>query len=101
MKKHVLWPIAIFSIMACLYSCHSNSDPVGQKNLLDLSARDTAISPAENFFEYANGSWLKNAKIPADKVYVDAFDILEKLNTRIKTILDSCAALKDPRDGEV
>jgi putative endopeptidase len=98
MKKSILAIITALSVISGLYSCHSNNDPT-HKNLLDLSARDTTVSPAQNFFGYANGTWLKNAKIPADKVYLDAFNVQEKLNNRIKVIMDSSAVLKDPKKG--
>jgi putative endopeptidase len=98
MKKLNLLLITTLLVAACLYGCHSNNDPV-HKNLLDLSARDTSVSPAQDFFEYANGNWLKTAKIPADKVVLDPFNVKESLNNRIKTIMDSCAKLKDPEEG--
>ena len=34
---------------------------------VDLSAMDTAVAPGNNFFKYVNGTWLKHAKIPADR----------------------------------
>jgi putative endopeptidase len=34
---------------------------------VDLSARDTSVKPGDSFFDYANGSWLKTAEIPADQ----------------------------------
>ena len=33
----------------------------------DLTARDSAIKPGDDFFRYANGAWLKRTEIPADR----------------------------------
>jgi putative endopeptidase len=33
----------------------------------DLSARDPAVRPGDDFFGYANGAWLKRTEIPADR----------------------------------
>lgn len=35
--------------------------------ILDLNTIDKAVSPADDFYHYAVGSWVKQAKIPADK----------------------------------
>ena len=33
----------------------------------DLSARDLSVKPGDDFFDYANGAWLKRTEIPADR----------------------------------
>lgn len=84
-----------------LYSCHSgNQNMTNSENFLDLSARDTSVSPAQNFFEYANGTWLKNTEIPADQSGWGSFYIVrEKALHQMRSIVDSCAALKNPKTG--
>lgn len=105
MKNHHLKTTYLFlialTVLAGLYSCHS-SDQDTHKNMqfLDLSSRDTSVSPANNFFEYANGTWLKNTNIPADKTGWGTFYILgEKALDQMKNILDSCSSLKNPAKG--
>lgn len=84
-----------------LYSCQNNSASQ-QQDVLDLSARDTTVSPAENFFEYANGTWLKNTEIPADQTGWGSFNVVrdEALNN-MKSILDSCLNVKDAEKGSI
>lgn len=83
-----------------LYSCQNGT--AKEKDALDLSARDTTISPAQNFFDYANGTWLKNTKIPADQTGWGSFNIVrDEALKNMKTILDSCLNLKDAPKGSI
>jgi putative endopeptidase len=43
--------------------------PIG----IDLAGVDHAVKPGDNFFRYANGGWLKTAKIPADRSSTGTF----------------------------
>src|SRR3954453_4284023 len=46
----------------------------------DLTSRDASVSPGEDFFQYANGSYLKSMVIPADRTRYGAFDTLNELS---------------------
>ena len=39
------------------------STPAG----VDLSGMDRSVKPGDNFYDYANGSWLRETEIPADR----------------------------------
>lgn len=79
--------------------CHTTSQNKGSDSL-DLSARDTTVNPAEDFFRYANGTWLDNTEIPAEYSGWGAFMTLrDKVSHQLKDILDSCATLKNPKPG--
>jgi putative endopeptidase len=49
---------------------------------INLSYIDKSVKPGDNFFEYANGDWLKTAQIPADRssigAFYDIFEVTEK-----------------------
>ena len=34
---------------------------------LDTAGMDRAVKPGDDFFQYANGTWLAHTQIPADK----------------------------------
>ncbi|MES1156406.1 MAG: M13 family metallopeptidase [Alphaproteobacteria bacterium] len=58
----------------------------------DLSTRDTTVKPGDDFFRYANGTWLKNNPIPADRTRWGSFDILRKnAEDDVKAILEQVA----------
>jgi putative endopeptidase len=61
----------------------------------DLSGRDAAVTPAQNFYDYANGTYLKKLEIPADRSRFGAFDSLNELSqARMHAVLDKAAADK-------
>lgn len=98
MKKALPFLLAMASVG--LYSCQGSKTE--EKDPLDLSGRDTTVSPAQNFFEYANGTWIKNTKIPADKTGWGSFYIVrDQALQNMKTILDSCLNAKDPQKGSL
>ena len=43
----------------------------------DLAGMDRSARPGDDFFRYANGNWVRSAKIPADKSLYDEFVVLE------------------------
>ncbi len=45
---------------------------------LDLSARDPAVRPGDDFYRYADGHWLDTHKIPADRTRWGSFDELDE-----------------------
>lgn len=49
---------------------------------IDLAGIDHAVHPGDNFFDYANGGWLKTAKIPADRsstgTFLKIFELTEQ-----------------------
>ncbi|MEJ5106472.1 MULTISPECIES: M13 family metallopeptidase [Chryseobacterium] len=61
---------------------------------LDLSLMDTSVRPQDDFYNYVSGTWMKTAKIPADKPTWGSFNKLgEDTDNNSMTILNSL--LKD------
>src|SRR5262245_20354264 len=49
---------------------------------VNLDNRDMGVKPGDDFFNYVNGTWLKNTQIPADRTRWGAFDILRDKSDR-------------------
>lgn len=47
---------------------------------INMAYMDKSIRPQDNFYNYVNGTWIKNTEIPADKTRWGSFDEL-RLNT--------------------
>ena len=104
-KTETMRKLSVFSLAALmalgLISCNSDQQQ-GAVDVLDLSGRDTAVSPAQNFFLYANGTWFKNTVIPASKTGWGSFYVVrDNALNQMKSILDSCSQLSDPEKGSV
>lgn len=80
-----------------LGSCQTGGDK-GEKSsfkFIDRSNMDTTVSPADNFFMYANGAWMKKTEIPSDKNRWGSFDELrDRTNKDVHKLLDEAAASK-------
>ncbi len=59
---------------------------------VDLSGMDKSVQPGDDFFEYANGTWYKNAVIPPDRTSTGSFQDLQILSE--KRMKDLVAALE-------
>ncbi len=59
----------------------------------DLAGRDLAVKPGDSFNEYANGTYLRNIEIPADKTSFGPFDVLyENSQAQLRAIIEASAA---------
>lgn len=64
---------------------------------LDLQNMDKSVKPGDDFFEYMNGTWLKNTEIPADKSNYGSFNILgDQSEARVKKIIEDLSGQKNP-----
>ena len=79
---------------AAFLSFAANADtPQG----VDLSAIDKSVTPGDDFYRYANGSWLKRTEIPADQARWGAFNILNlEAQTRTRGLLENAAKAGAP-----
>ncbi len=49
---------------------------------VDLAGMDTTVQPGDSFWQYANGTWLEQAEIPADRSSWGPADVLSELTDR-------------------
>ncbi|PKH54512.1 peptidase M13 [Shewanella sp. Choline-02u-19] len=63
---------------------------------VELSARNEAVKPGDDFFMYASGTWYDNYIMPADKTRYGAFTgLAERSETQVKEIIDDIASRSD------
>jgi putative endopeptidase len=62
---------------------------------VDLSGMDKSVKPGDSFFDFANGTWVKNTEIPADRASWGAFTVLANLSDqRTREIIEAAAKSK-------
>jgi predicted metalloendopeptidase len=64
---------------------------------LDLSGMDPSVKPGDSFFRYANGAWLRDADVPADRSSWSAGAILAEATDRRTADLIREVATADAR----
>jgi putative endopeptidase len=82
-----------------LFSLQAQEMP-GQKTFIDRANMDLSIKPGDDFYHYANGTWLKNNPVPAKETRWGSFNQLREFNSNaLKDILESLAAHKSGLDS--
>jgi putative endopeptidase len=68
----------------------------------DTAGMDASVSPADDFYGYANGKWGANTPIPADKSNYGMFTALDDLSKdRVKLVLDAEKDRAGSKAGDV
>ncbi|MGI4805884.1 MAG: hypothetical protein ACRYFL_14045, partial [Janthinobacterium lividum] len=66
------------------------------KKFIDRANMDLSVKPGDNFFEYANGTWLKNNTIPAKETSWGSFMQLRDFNINaVQSLLKKAEADKN------
>ncbi len=66
-----------------------------QTKAFDTANMDKSVSPCTDFYQHANGTWLKNTEIPASEARWGTFNILaDRNNVILREVLE--AAAKNP-----
>ncbi|MFM7017085.1 MAG: M13 family metallopeptidase [Bacteroidota bacterium] len=67
---------------------------------IDYAAIDKSASPSDDFYHFANGTWLKDNPVPADQSRWGSFDVLaDENNKKIRTVIEEVAGDKTAQQG--
>jgi len=65
-----------------------------------IANMDRAVKPGNDFYEYANGDWIKRTQIPPDRAAVGVFSILDDLSRkRTAAIIEEASKSKESADS--
>lgn len=71
------------------------SGTLAQSTGFDTGRMDRSVEACDDFFSYANGTWLKNTQIPASESRWGTFNILaDNNNALLKNVLETAAKTK-------
>ncbi|TYP72198.1 M13 family metallopeptidase [Aquimarina intermedia] len=73
-------------LLVAFVSCKDDAKNEGNKDIAQvekipgivLENMDTLVNPKEDFYNYVNGSWMKNTEIPEDRTRWGGFGVLRK-----------------------
>lgn len=95
----------IFATALILSSCHQPADtslPTAPPDPIDIAAQDSSVRPQDNFYLYANGTWLKTTEIPPSQSSWGAFStLLDSSLNRLDRILDSLTGVSGAAKGSI
>ena len=87
--------LGIAACLAIILSIAGTS--AGQNKGYDTSRMDPSTAACTDFFQFANGTWLKNTEVPASESRWGSFNILANNNNSIlKQVLEASAAKRAP-----
>ena len=67
---------------------------------VDTKNFDPGVRPQDDFFRYANGTWLKTTEMPADKGRYGSFiELRDKSEESLRVLIEESAALPDKKPG--
>ncbi|MBK9571060.1 MAG: M13 family metallopeptidase [Chitinophagaceae bacterium] len=74
----------------------------GVKKFIDPANMDNSVTPGNDFYIYANGTWIKNNPIPAKETRWGSFNQLRDFNSNaVKDVLEKAMADKNPSGDSV
>jgi putative endopeptidase len=69
---------------------------------LDVAGMDPSVKPGDNFFDYANGTWLKQTPIPPDRSSYNAFvQLLDLTDRRVAELIQETAKANAPAGSDL
>lgn len=94
-----------FLLTGALYSCDSVKETVTTTvdetvtnvtgETIDISYLNTNVKPQDDFFEFSNGTWVKNNPVPASESRWGSFNELEQANnSKLTSLLEEAVAAK-------
>jgi putative endopeptidase len=96
MKINTILLVTTASILAaCGTKAITKDDVIGAVayETVDEANMDKAVSPKEDFFQFANGTWCKNNPVPDSESRWGSFNELDKANkVKLLTILENASA---------
>jgi putative endopeptidase len=96
-KTYLRTGFAIMALSSFLVACQNDTKEAkaekGERGII-ISNMDTTISPKEDFYNYVNGSWMKNTEIPDDQVRWGGFGVLRK-----STAADVLAIIENSKES--
>ena len=92
-RRHLLLRhLSIAALALAGGMCFGADVPAGSDHGIDLAGMDRHVAPGDDFFAYANGTWVENTPIPPDRSSYGSFAVLaEQADERTRELLEAAA----------
>ena len=97
--NRIIYIFLIAASMAFMQSCN-NQKEMERVKAIDRANMDMSVKPGDDFYEYANGGWLKTHPIPADKSRYGSFDeLMDNNEKQLKELVNELLKSKTEKTG--
>ncbi len=91
---------AAYALLALLpLSTYAQDAPAQEAHGIAVANMDPSVKPGDDFYEYANSSWIKRTEIPPDRAGVGVFTKLSDLSNKNTAALIEEIAKSNPPAG--
>ncbi len=100
MKKHLSFSgAALTCVLLSISALFAQNTPGQEGHGIVVENIDRSVKPGDNFYEFANGSWIKRTEIPPDRAGVDVFTKLADLGNKRTADLIQEISKSNPAPG--
>ena len=92
--KFVVASAVLFAVAACPQELSAQ-----ETHGIAVANIDRSVKPGDDFYQYANGEWIKRTQIPPDRAGVDVFTKLADLSNKRMADLIAEIAKSNPPAG--
>ncbi len=95
----ICFSLALTGLQGCSNTKQTNVNSIPSK-LIDPANMDTTVRPGNDFFQYANGKWMKNNPIPPKETRWGSFNELREFNAQaVRGILEETEKNNHAEEG--
>jgi len=69
-------------VLAAAMTARAQDAPAQAKHGITVANMDRSVKPGDDFYQYANGDWIKRTEIPPDRAGVGVFTKLADLSNK-------------------
>lgn len=96
-KNNMKNTLLLLSFSLCLFSCKNKNQEMNKQDVVANNV-DTTIDPTNDFFDFANGGWIKSNPIPEEQSSWGIGNlVIEENMKRLREISEKAASVNDKK----